>query len=201
MSEKRKTIEGKIRKRAQRERIQNVVLIAVYLATLTGMAVFTPNATRLLKYMRGKLGPSPRLKKRVSQAYTRLVKEGLIARTGDTENPGIMLTKKGMEFAEGLEARNRFYASKPKKWDYKWRILMFDMWERRRSVRNQLRSVLQENGFVKLQNSVWVYPYPCEDLLVFLRTVLKLGPSIMYIVADEIERDESLRRHFELPLE
>lgn len=201
MNEKGNTIEERVRRRARRERIQNIVLVSVYMATIAGAAVIMPNSMKLFKYVSGKIGPSPRLKKRMSQAYTRLVKEGMIARTGDTKNPGIILTKKGMKYAEGLEAGNRFYASKPRKWDYKWRILMFDIWERRRSVRNRLRGILQENGFVKIQNSVWIYPYPCEDLLIFLRTVLKLGPSIRYVVADEVERDEALRRHFRLPLE
>lgn len=78
---------------------------------------------------------------------------------------------------------------------------MFDVWERRRKVRDELRHTLEEFGFVKIQNSVWTYPYPCEKLLVFLRTHLKLGRGILYIVADEVEHDEQLRKHFKLPLD
>ena len=78
---------------------------------------------------------------------------------------------------------------------------MFDIWERRRRTRDQFRGSLENVGFVKIQNSVWTYPYPCEELLIFLRKSLKLGRSILYMVVDEIEYDESLRRHFKLPLE
>ena len=77
---------------------------------------------------------------------------------------------------------------------------MFDIWERRRNVRDELRQTLKEFGFVKVQDSAWAYPYPCEKLLVFLRTHLKLGRGILYVVADEIEHDEQFRLHFKLPL-
>ena len=78
---------------------------------------------------------------------------------------------------------------------------MFDVWERRRVTRDELRRALEEFGFVKIQNSVWAYPYPCEKLLVFLRTSLKLGRGILYMVVEEIEGDEALRKHFKLPQE
>mgnify|MGYP001617628735 FL=1 len=99
------------------------------------------------------------------------------------------------------EEEKLFEIRKPKRWDRKWRIVIFDIWERRRGVRDRLRNLLQKNGFVKVQNSVWVYPYDCEELFVFLRTNLRLGKGILYIVAEEIEYDEAFRKHFKLPLQ
>jgi phenylacetic acid degradation operon negative regulatory protein len=87
----------------------------------------------------------------------------------------------------------------PKKWDGKWRIVIFDVWERRRLTRDRLRALLIETGFVRLQNSVWVYPYPCEELIVYIRTELRVGKGLEYIVAEGIERDKELRRRFKLP--
>lgn len=114
------------------------------------------------------------------------------------ENGAFRLTKKGEERAAALQMLD--LTQKPLlRWDRKWRIVIFDIWERRHVVRNRLRELLKRNGFVKIQNSVWAYPYDCEELFAFLRTYLSLGRGMLYIVADEIEGDSQLRKHFKLP--
>ena len=165
------------------------------------MIVMAPNAVRLLKYVEKVVGPSPRLKRRVSQKYSELVSQGIFRRIATQDGSRIELTEKGIKIAEELSQREEVRPVQQKKWDQKWRIIMFDVWERRRRVRDELRETLKEIGFVKVQDSAWAYPYPCEKLLVFLRTHLKLGLGILYVVADEIEYDEKLRQHFKLPLE
>jgi hypothetical protein len=47
---------------------------------------------------------------------------------------------------------------------------------------------------------VWIFPYDCEELIVFVRTELKLGPSVTYLIAQGIERDLPYRKYFGLPL-
>lgn len=163
------------------------------------MAIMAPNAMRLLKHAEKVIGPAPRLKRRISQKYSELIAQGLLKRTSSPQGSRVELTEKGMELAETIALMDELRPEKQKRWDCKWRIIMFDVWERRRKVRDELRHTLEEFGFVKIQNSVWTYPYPCEKLLVFLRTHLKLGRSVLYIVADEVEYDEQLRKHFKLP--
>jgi len=165
------------------------------------MIVMAPNAVRLLKYVEKVVGPSPRLKRRVSQKYSELVSQGIFRRIATQDGSRIELTEKGIKIAEELSQREEVRPVQQKKWDQKWRIIMFDVWERRRRVRDELRETLKEIGFVKVQDSAWAYPYPFEKFLVFLRTHLKLGLGILYVVADEIEYDEKLRQHFKLPLE
>ena len=105
-----------------------------------------------------------------------------------------------MKIAEELAQREEVRPQEQKKWDQKWRIIMFDVWERRRKVRDELRETLKEIGFVKVQDSAWAYPYPCEKLLIFLRIHLKLGHGVLYIVADEIEHDEKFPQAFQSPV-
>lgn len=193
-------VEEKVRQRAKRQKIQNAVLASIYLTAGLGLILMTPNASRLLKYVEKYIGPKPRLNRRMSQAINRLRERGLVKRIETDKGIALRLTRNGAELATSLEKEEKIFSTrKPKKWDYKWRIVIFDIWERRRSVRDRLRTLLQRNGFVKIQNSVWVYPYDSEELLVFLRTNLRLGKGILYIVADEIECDETLRKHFKLP--
>ena len=197
----RGSIEERVQRRAKRNQIRDVILLSAYVAIGASMMIMTPNAMRLLKHVEKVIGPSPSLKRRVSQKYSELIAQGIFKRVDSSGGSRIELTEKGKRLAEELALRDELRQEKQKKWDYKWRIIMFDVWERRRNVRDEIRHTLKEFGFVKVQDSAWAYPYPCEKLLVFLRTHLKLGHGILYIVADEIEYDEKLRQHFKLPLE
>ncbi|HEY4501372.1 MAG TPA: hypothetical protein VJI70_03915 [Candidatus Paceibacterota bacterium] len=199
--ENKRSIEERVKRRAKRNQIRDIILLSAYFAIGASMMIMTPNAMRLLKQVEKVIGPSPRLKRRVSQKYSELIAQGIFKRINSSGGSRIELTEKGKRLAEELALRDELRPEKQKKWDYKWRIIMFDVWERRRNVRDELRHILKEFGFVKVQDSAWAYPYPCEKLLVFLRTHLKLGHGILYIVADEIEYDEKLRQHFKLPLE
>ena len=198
---KRESIEERVQRRARRNQIRNAILLSAYGAVGVSMIIMAPNAVRLLKYVEKAIGPSPRLKRRVSQKYSELIAQGILRRVVTQNGSRIELTEKGRKLAEELALKNELHPEKQKKWDYKWRIIMFDVWERRRKVRDELRQTLKEVGFVKIQDSAWAYPYPCEKLLVFLRTHLKLGHGILYVVADEIEYDEKLRLHFKLPFQ
>ena len=62
----------------------------------------------------------------------------------------------------------------------------------------QIRKTLLTIGFVRLQDSVWVYPYDCEDLITLFKADLKVGKDLLYLVADAVEYDFSLKRHFNL---
>ncbi|MFA6414618.1 MAG: CRISPR-associated endonuclease Cas2 [Candidatus Paceibacterota bacterium] len=194
-------VEEKVQRKAKRQKIQQAVLASVYLTAGLGLILMAPNAARLLKYVEKYIGPKPRLNRRISQAINRLRERGLIERVDTEKGVALRLTTKGARLAETIEEEEKQYEiKKPKRWDNKWRIVMFDIWERRRSVRDRFRMLLKRNGFVKIQNSVWVYPYDCEELFVFLRTNLRLEKGILYIVAEEIENDSALCKHFDLPL-
>ena len=49
-----------------------------------------------------------------------------------------------------------------------------------------------------LQDSVWLYPYDCEDLVTLLKADLKIGNAILYIIAEKIENDSHLKAHYHL---
>lgn len=194
-------IEERVRSRARRQKIQNIVLASVYAATVLGTVIVAPNAAQLLGHFGKNFGPKQRLNRRISQAVSRLYTKGFVTRTKTDKGIKLSLTKKGSKLAQELDKKENLYLKKPKRWDGKWRIVIFDVWERRRDVRDKLRNLLQKAGFIKIQDSVWVYPYDCEELFTFLRVDLRLGKGMLYIVAEEVEHDEQLRSHFRLPLE
>jgi DNA-binding transcriptional regulator PaaX len=77
---------------------------------------------------------------------------------------------------------------------------MFDVPERRRKVRDTLRFLLRNAGFVRFQDSAWVYPYPCNDLVELLRTELASGKGdVRYLEVSFPEADDGVfRKHFDL---
>ena len=107
------------------------------------------------------------------------------------------LTPKGERYLRKLEGTD-FKISKPKRWDEKYRVVIFDIKEGKKTIREQLRVTLRAIGFIQLQKSVWVYPYDCEDLITLLKADFEIGREVLYMVVDQIEGDEWVRKHFGL---
>src|SRR5262249_6652431 len=64
------------------------------------------------------------------------------------------------------------------KWDGKWRLATFDIPEGSRKARSELRALLKKIGFIKLQASVFISPYPLNREAV---EYLKFSGLIEYI--------------------
>jgi DNA-binding transcriptional regulator PaaX len=88
---------------------------------------------------------------------------------------------------------------KPKKWDGYWRIVIFDIPERRKQGREALRSKLQQLGFCHLQKSCFIYPYECKSEIDFISEMFEVSPYVNFIVAKEIEGAPLLKKSFGLP--
>lgn len=65
-----------------------------------------------------------------------------------------------------------------RKWDRKWRLVIYDIQEVNKNVREMLRKKLKELGFGMIQESVFISPHDViKDLLEFIEN-LKLGESV-----------------------
>lgn len=72
------------------------------------------------------------------------------------------------------------------RWDGKWRIVIFDIPEKHRKVRNVFRRKLKEWGFISWQKSVWASK---KDIALALRDFIKeLGIEdwVLVIVSDDV---------------
>ena len=86
----------------------------------------------------------------------------------------------------------------PKKWDQKWRVIIFDIPDKKKSIRDKVRRLLRSADFYLLQDSVWVYPYDCEDIIALLKTDFGIGKDLLYLIVEELENDRHLREEFSL---
>lgn len=87
---------------------------------------------------------------------------------------------------------------KPDRWDGKWRLVMYDVPSSRRELSELLRQALRNLGFYKIQESVYIYPFPCFDQIEFLREYYALGDIVQYMLVDRIEHDDAYITYFGL---
>lgn len=172
-------------------------MITIASAGLIAVTAMAPNALQLLKYL--PIDRS-RFNYRIRTAAGRLVAKGQATWTKKGGAYYLRLTEKGKK-ALVLEQAKIALAIQRKKWDGQWRIVVFDVPERRRKIRNRLCVFMKSVGFVRFQDSVWVYPYDCEDFMALVKAELKIGKDVIYVIANHIEQDSALRKKFGLPPE
>jgi len=91
----------------------------------------------------------------------------------------------------------RHRIEKPKQWDRRWHIVASDISEKRKKGRDALRTMLTRWGFYKLQESMYVHPYPCEDEIDLLRELFFLpSHEVLCFSTDHISHEERLKKHF-----
>lgn len=184
-------IEKRESKRIRKSRLQKAILESVKVAGVLSVALLAPNAIKTLKAFG--LMPKIRGKEYVASSASKLVKKGLLKFNGRNYE----LTKAGGKILEFWSIGD-FIIEKPKRWDGKWRVVIFDIPEKKRGVRVWISKLFAKAGLYRLQDSVWVYPYDCEDIMGLLKTELGVGKDLLYLIADEIENDKYLRAHFNL---
>ncbi|MEI8096941.1 MAG: hypothetical protein WCG73_02450 [Candidatus Moraniibacteriota bacterium] len=179
--------------------VGRVILGSIATAGFLSVALVAPNifqAVNALKKQHKGL-----YRRYQSLAYARLAVKRLVEqkRIIVFQKDGVMmmrLTDKGRQ--ELLKYQLKEKSLEKWHWDKKWRMLIFDIAEEKRNARDRMRIDMQSFGFVRLQDSVWVYPYECEQVVTLLKAQYKIGKEMLYIVAGEIEDDEWLRKKFDL---
>ena len=134
------------------------------------------------------------LQRAINSLYTsHLVKEKN-NRDGTTT---LILTENGKQRALRFNIE-KLEIKKPAKWDGKWRIVMFDIPEKLKRLRDSLRLHFQEIGLIELQKSVFVFPYPCSKEIEFILEFYNARKHVRFIVAEKIDNQLHLMKKFDL---
>jgi len=137
-------------------------------------------------------------KRKLSQALWRLKRDRLIITKQKQEGVfAVELTENGKRKIKEFRFADMEIPI-PKKWDGKWRIVIFDIPNKRNAGREALRGKIKELDFYQLQKSVWAFPYPCEKEIEFITKLFHLYPYVQIIEATKIKNDAKLKRHFAL---
>lgn len=83
----------------------------------------------------------------------------------------------------------------PKNWDEKWRLVIFDIPETKRKERAGLVKKLKDLEFYQCQKSAWIYPFPCDQEIEFIKDVLNIKPFVKLFLVEKID-DGKVLYHF-----
>lgn len=85
---------------------------------------------------------------------------------------------------------------RPRFWDRKWRLVIYDVPISKRRAAEQLNKILTRLGMYRMQKSVFLYPFPCEDEVEFLKEYLEVGDNVWLLTVSNFENDQVFRDYF-----
>ncbi len=137
-------------------------------------------------------------RRKIYDTFMRLKKKGCIKIERKNHQVYISLTEEGKKLAGWLQI-DALKINRPKRWDGKWRIVIFDIAQLKKLHREAFRGKLKELGFYPLQKSVWIYPFECKDEIELLKDFFGLNDKeLRLIVAEKIGPDDWFKKHFKL---
>lgn len=135
-------------------------------------------------------------RKQLYHILRRLQLNNLIKTIERQNSEKICLSEKGKTYW----LRHQFHnlaLKKSKRWDKKWRIVLFDIPEKQRNIRDSLRRKLKMLGFKEFQKSIFIYPFPCKNEINFVINFFNIENNVYYLEAP-ISPDYNFRKHFNL---
>ena len=124
----------------------------------------------------------------LTRSLKNLVESGLVEKLNSGRENYVRLTKKGKIKLNTIELSGQD-ALVPTVWDGFWRIIIIDITEDRKPEREALRYLLKKANFVCIKNTVWISPYPYENLFTNIKKDLGLSTELMIIVTDKLDEE------------
>lgn len=122
--------------------------------------------------------------KNFSQLVYHLKRRGYIRIKNLEHKQGVILTRKGAEKALRVQWKTQ---EKQKRKDGKWQMVIFDIPERKKVLREILRGALQALGYQWLQDSVWVCAYDVEKETEMAIRNYEIDPYVRVFLIEEVE--------------
>ena len=97
--------------------------------------------------------------------------------------------------------KNKIYdlRVKPQKvWDEMFRVIIFDIPNTKKSVRNAANFHLKRMGFVPIQKSTFITPFECKSELDLLGKYLNVRNHLKYLLVKKIDGEQEIKKMFGL---
>lgn len=162
-------------------------------------SLFAPNAAQILKPLliwRKNWDKIDR--RRINEAIKRLNQKKLLELIEKGGELYIKITDNGKQLIRNFDYDN-LELPKSKKWDKKWRLVIFDIFKKQNKERRAFSQKLKDIGFYPLQESVFIYPYDCRDEIDFICEFLSINRYVNYCLVESLDKREGdLRKIFDL---
>ena len=173
----------------------DIILKLLALGSLTGVILAAPNAVQALdkplKVFFDKMDEREKARS-LSKLKSYMKTQGLVR--GDYSH-GIELTKKAIKRLSKLDYKEMTIDSTAA-WDGKWRIIFFDIPESKRAARVGFTRKIQSLGAQILQQSVWVHPFDCEEIIFKVAKHFDVLEWVTYVETAHISNEAELKKRF-----
>ena len=159
-----------------------------------GMALAAPNTLQLLDYF----DPKGRHERnRIWKGIKYLESKNRIRIERKDGKQFVFLTERG-RICLNEHSIDELAVRVPRRWDHKWRMVLFDLPIRYGNVRHLFRLKLEDLGFKLYQRSVFIYPYECHEEVHTIAKWYGVDEHVRYIVAMEVHDMRKFARAFDL---
>jgi len=93
---------------------------------------------------------------------------------------------------------NKIQIATPARWDKKWRIVLFDIPEREKKLRDTFRWHLKQLKFYEFQKSAFIFPYDCRKELDYIIEFYRARKYIRLVTAESVDNGLHMRKIFDL---
>lgn len=178
----------------KKETIAKIILATVAFVGIMTIAAVAPNSLQMLELFG--LGKKKYKPNSFYRTFKRMQNQRLIEIKKEKDDKIIIsITEKGKKRL--LEYNiDDMRIERPEKWDKKWRVISFDIPEKRKKAREALREKLKDLDFYPLQKSLFIFPFPCRDEIDFIAEVFQIQKNITYFETLEINNDYKIKKHF-----
>jgi len=160
---------------------------------------FLPNAPQILKpLIKWRKNWDKIDRYRIYEAIRRLNQKRLIELIERNNKLYIKITDNGKKLIKNFDYDD-LKLPQPKTWDKKWRLVVFDIPDKKKKERQIFSKKLKDIGFYPMQESVFIYPYDCRDEIDFICEFLLISRYVNYCVVEFLDKREGdLYRFFNL---
>ncbi|MEK7113847.1 MAG: hypothetical protein AAB873_03405 [Patescibacteria group bacterium] len=135
--------------------------------------------------------------KNIPHYFLKLRKLNFISFKEEGDFHKVVLTENGREIFLRFNYENMEFKF-PKIWDRFFRVIVFDIPEKKKPARDSLREKMKELGCIRFNDSVWVYPYPCQKEIDFIANYWGVAKYVHFILAKDITNRDLLEKTFNL---
>lgn len=175
-----------------------VILGNVAVGGAIAVALSSPQAWRILRQAKKEFTRAQ--KQAFTSARWRLLQQGYIKKVRLGRRWQYELTDKGRQRLLHYTTQPQPPRPKRRRWDRKWRFLLFDYPDQQKTMRNRIRRLAKSFGFYQLQKNVWIYPHrEAEQLIEYLHLLAgKGGDKLLLVTAPRFIGDHEVYKYFNL---
>ena len=189
-------IKELIRENKKAKTIFNATLALVAMGGILTFGPIAPGVlTGLTNFLAGKKKEKYETYRQIWRSFNDLKKKGDLEFIREKDDYLVYrFSEKGKEKLKKL-VLDELIVKTPKKWDKKWRLVVFDIPESKRKAREALRKKLKDMKFYQCQKSVWIHPFPCMEEIEFIKNVFNIKPFVKLFLVEEMT-DGKVLHHF-----